>query len=101
MKSTQLPPVRVEAPIRAEIEAALREGESLSQFVKTAALEAARRRQAQAAFLARGRSSLAEAQRTGELYPVDALLDAMRERLAERVETTRRDAMGAPGPAPE
>lgn len=90
MKSTQLPPVRVEATIRAEIESALREGESLSEFVKTAALEAARRRKVQEAFLARGRSALAEAHRTGEFHPAEAVLDAMRDRLAQRVEALRR-----------
>jgi Arc/MetJ-type ribon-helix-helix transcriptional regulator len=86
MKTAQLPPVRVDPPVRAEIEAALREGESLSEFVKTAALEAARRRKAQDAFLARGRAALAQAQHSGEWHDADAVLDAMRDRLAQRLE---------------
>lgn len=89
MKSAQLPPVRVEESVRSEIEAALREGESLSEFVQKAALEAARRRKAQEEFLARGRASLAKAKRTGEFYPADQVLAEMRERLQARMRAQR------------
>ncbi|MEP7283041.1 MAG: YlcI/YnfO family protein [Rubrivivax sp.] len=85
MKSAQLPPVRVEPSVRQEIESALREGESLSEFVEAAALQAARRRMAQEEFLARGQASLAKAKATGEFYPVDRALDSMRERLDARI----------------
>ena len=44
MKTAQLPPVRVEPSVREEIESVLREGETLSQFVESAAVEAAQRR---------------------------------------------------------
>lgn len=90
MKTAQLPPVRVESSVREEIEAVLRQGESLSQFVETAAIEAARRRKAQAEFLARGRASLAQAKRTGEFYAADEALDAMRERLQTRMQALRK-----------
>lgn len=86
MKSAQLPPVRVEPSVRQEIESALKEGESLSEFVETAALTLARSRLAQEAFLARGREALANARRTGELYPLEAALDAMKARLERRME---------------
>lgn len=89
MKSAQLPPVRVEASVRQEIESALRAGESLSEFVETAALQAARRRHAQEAFLARGRASLAEASRTGEYHDADQVLAALQSRLEKRVQTLR------------
>lgn len=97
MKTAQLPPVRVEESVRSEIEAALRDGESLSQFVEKAALEAARRRKAQEEFLARGRASLAKAKRTGEFYPADQALADMRQRLATRMQAQRRDK-GKTGP---
>lgn len=90
MKTAQLPPVRVEESVRSEIEAVLREGESLSQFVEKAALEVARRRKAQEEFLARGRASLAKAKRTGEFYPADRVLAEMRERLQTRMRTQRK-----------
>jgi Arc/MetJ-type ribon-helix-helix transcriptional regulator len=90
MKTAQLPPVRVEESVRSEIEAALREGESLSEFVEKAALEAARRRKAQEEFLARGRASLAKAKRTGEFYSADQVLADMQERLQARMRAQRR-----------
>jgi Arc/MetJ-type ribon-helix-helix transcriptional regulator len=85
MKSAQLPPVRIETSIRREIEAALREGESLSEFVVSATLEAARRRQAQEAFLARGRASLDHALQTGEFYEVEPVVEELRQRLRARL----------------
>jgi hypothetical protein len=91
MKTAQLPPVRVEASVREEIEAVLRDGESLSEFVETSAVDAARRRKAQEAFLARGRASLAEAKRTGEFYAADKALEDMRERLQLRVQALRKN----------
>lgn len=92
MKTTQLPPVRVEPAVREEIESVLQEGESLSQFVEAAAVQAARRRKAQQAFLARGRESIARAKDSGELYSLNDALDRMRDRLDQRctLEAQRR-----------
>lgn len=90
MKTAQLPPVRVEPSVRDEIESVLREGESLSEFVATAAIQAARRRKAQQEFLARGRASLASAKRTGEFYAADEVLEDMRGRLQPRMQALRK-----------
>ncbi len=90
MKTAQLPPVRVEPTVREEIESVLLEGESLSQFVETATVLAARRRKAQQAFLARGRASLANAKEKGEFYPLHGVLDQMRARLDARMDEQRR-----------
>jgi Arc/MetJ-type ribon-helix-helix transcriptional regulator len=89
MKNTQLPPVRVEASVRQEIEAVLRAGESLSEFVEKAALEVARRRKVQDEYLARGRVPLANAKQTGEFYDADQMLTAMQARLDARVRLLR------------
>ena len=98
MKSAQLPPVRIETSTRHEIEAALREGESLSEFVLSATLEAARRRQAQQAFLARGRASLDQALQTGEFYEVEPVVEELRQRLRARLAGTLAAAeRAAPG----
>ncbi len=94
MKTAQLPPVRVEPSVRQEIESALREGESLSEFVEAAAVQAARQRKAQQAFLARGRASLAAAKRSGDFVDADTVLDAMEQRLKQRVDALRK----APAP---
>ena len=90
MKTAQLPPVRVEPAVREEIESVLQEGESLSQFVETAAVQAARRRKAQQAFLARGRASMARAKDSGEFHPLHGALDQMRSRLDRRIDEERR-----------
>jgi Arc/MetJ-type ribon-helix-helix transcriptional regulator len=90
MKTAQLPPVRVEPAVREEIESALRDGESLSEFLEAAALQAARRRKAQEAFVARGRASIAKAKRTGKLYPASEALDAMQARMEAKLEEHRR-----------
>jgi hypothetical protein len=90
MKSSRLPPIRVEPSVRSEIEAVLREGESLSQFVEAAAVQAARQRRVQEEFLARGRASLTEARRSGEFHPADEVLDGMRGRLQVRMQALRK-----------
>ena len=97
MKTAQLPPVRVEPAVREEIESALHEGESLSQFVEAAAVQAARRRKAQQAFLARGRASMAAAKRSGEFHPLNPALDQMQARLERRIDEERRARQSQPG----
>ena len=99
MKIAQLPPVRVTPAVREHIESVLHEGESLSQFVEKATLDAANRRKAQQEFIARGRASLAKARKTGELYAADDVLDAMRERLNARVAALKKDARTPQKPA--
>ncbi|MDH6170865.1 hypothetical protein M2282_006045 [Variovorax boronicumulans] len=81
MKTTQLPPVRVTAAVREQIEDVLLEGETLSHFVEQASIDAARRRKAQQDFVMRGRASLARALKTDESYAADEVLDAMKSRL--------------------
>ena len=92
MKTTQLPPVRITSAVREEVESALREGESLSEFVAASVLEAARRRKFRQAFLARGRASLAKAKSSrpsGGHIPIDQVLDEMQERLRVRMAPQR------------
>jgi hypothetical protein len=96
MKTAQLPPVRVEPAVREEIESVLQEGESLSQFVEAAAVQAARRRRAQQEFLARGRASVARASATGEFHPLPGALDEMQARLEQRMDDERRARASRP-----
>jgi hypothetical protein len=96
MKTAQLPPVRVTPAVREQIESVLHDGESLTQFVERAALDAARRRQAQQEFIARGRASLARARKTGELYAADDALQSMRDRLNARVAALKNDVRNGP-----
>lgn len=99
MKTAQLPPVRVAPAVREEIESALNEGETLSEFVETAALEAARRRKAQQDFLARGRASLARAKASGEFHPAEDVLAGMAQRLEKRLAQAAAKPAGKGKPA--
>lgn len=96
MKIAQLPPVRVTPAVREQIESVLHEGESLSQFVEKATVDAANRRKAQQEFIARGRASLAKARKTGELYAADDVLQAMRDRLNARVTVLKKESRTKP-----
>ena len=89
MKSAQLPPVRVTPAVRAQIESVLKDGETLSEFLETAAVQAAQRRKSQEEFVARGRASLEKAQRTGEFFPAQKVLDGMQARLHSAVKAAR------------
>lgn len=76
--------------MREEVVSVLHEGESLSQFIEAATVQAARRRKAQQEFVARGRASLAKAKATGEFYPLHGVLDQMRASLDVRMAEARR-----------
>jgi len=91
MKTAQLPPVRVEPSVREAIESVLRKGETLSQFVETAAVQAAQRRKSQQDFLEQGRASLKRAKKSGEYYSAKDALDAMQARLDARVATLAQE----------
>ncbi len=91
MKTAQRHPVLIKPDVLARIESVLQEGESRSQFVEKAALDAVNQRKAQQAFVGRGRASLANARKTGELYAADDVLKAMRDRLNLRTATLNVD----------
>ena len=84
MKSAVIPQVRVEPELRAELEAALHQGETLSEFVETSVRNAVAFRRAQAHFHARGQAAWEEFQRTGMSYSVDEVLDTLRQKTAAR-----------------
>lgn len=94
MKSAQLPPVRVEPSVREEIESVLRQGETLSQFVENAAVQAAQRRRSQQDFLERGRASLTRAKKSGQYYSAKDALDAMQARLDTRIADLAQERRG-------
>jgi head-tail adaptor len=91
MKTAQLPPVRIEPSVHAEIESVLRSGETLSQFVEDATVQAAQRGRSQQEFLEHGRESLKRAMKNGQYYPANDALDAMQARLDKRIGQVVRD----------
>jgi predicted transcriptional regulator len=88
MKSAVIPQVRVEPELRAELEAVLQEGETLSGFVEACVRNAVEFRRVQTRFHARGQAAWEHFQTTGESVSTDevvaklqAKLDAKRKRL--------------------
>lgn len=88
MRTATFPPIRVEPAIRAQTEAVLREGESLTQFIEDAVRKEVEWRAAQAAFVARAQAALDEHEERGG--PTLADVQArMRERATTGTERIR------------
>jgi hypothetical protein len=81
MKTAVIPQVRVEPELRAELDAVLRQGETLSEFVEASVRSAVEFRRVQAAFLARGEASWESFLRTGVATPADQVLDKLQAKL--------------------
>lgn len=83
MRSATFPPIRVEPEVRAEVEAVLREGESLTQFIEEAVVAAAAWRRVQAEFVARGEAAIERWKHEGGGRTVDAVMNDLQARLDE------------------
>ena len=81
MRSATFPPIRVEPEVRAEVEAVLREGESLTQFIEEAVVAAAAWRRAQAEFVTRGEAAIERWKQEGGGQSVDAVMADLQKRL--------------------
>lgn len=90
MKTSTLPPVRVDEEFRAIAESVLHEGESLTSFIETTVRRAVEHRRIQAAFEVRARESLAHYKRTGLSSSVDEVFDG----LEAKVKARRKQVLG-------
>jgi hypothetical protein len=81
MRSATFPPIRVEPEVRAEVEAVLREGESLTQFIEEAVVSAAAWRRVQADFVHRGEAAIERWKREGGGRTVDEVMAGLQGRL--------------------
>lgn len=81
MKSATIPSVRVEPNFRAEVEAVLADGETLSEFVEASIRAGVERRRVQVEFIARGLRSRDAARRTGEYVDADVVLGGLQRKL--------------------
>lgn len=77
MKTSTIPSLRVAPELRAAAESVLEGGETLSSFVEHSLRVQIERRQSQREFIARGLASRDEAQRTGEYFDADDMLDEL------------------------
>jgi len=94
MKTAAIPSVRVEPEFRAEVEAVLRDGETLSEFVEAALRAGVAQRRAQTAFIARGLRAGEQARQTGDYVDPDDLLT----RLQHKLDEARAAAVAVPKP---
>ena len=84
MKDAVIPQVRVEAELRASLDAVLRPGETLTDFVEVAVRNAVEYRRVQTAFASRCDASLAEYERTGVSIPAAQVIAKLESKLAKR-----------------
>jgi hypothetical protein len=90
MKSSLLPPLRVERRLRAQAERLLREDETLSSFILRAVQEQVRTREIEDEFIKRGLASRDRARRSGKYISAAKVIDSLRCRLlAQRSKTPR------------
>ena len=90
MKSSTLPPLRVSPQLRADVEAVLAPGESLSSFVHDAVARTIEYRKAQQEFVERGLASASKARRTGRYVSGGTALRTLRRQLARGQSTGNR-----------
>jgi hypothetical protein len=81
MKTSTIPPVRVQPALRQELEDALHEGETLAGFVESAVRDAVFKRKAQAEFLRRGIEAIERTKAAEDGVPVDEVLQNLQSRL--------------------
>lgn len=84
MKDAVIPQVRVEAELRASLDAVLRPGETLTDFVEVAVRNAVEYRRVQTDFASRCDASLAEYERTGVAIPAARVVAKLEAKLAKR-----------------
>jgi hypothetical protein len=88
MKTSTLPPLRVEPRLRSEAQRVLREGETLSSFIVDAVEERIRNRAMEEEFVRRGLASARKARRSGNYLPASDVVAHLRQRLANARKTT-------------
>ena len=81
MKTAVIPQIRVEPQVRAELEAVLEQGETLSEFVEATVRKAIAFRRVQAEFHARAQAASEAYHRTGVSAPVEQVLGRLQTRL--------------------
>ena len=81
MRSATFPPIRVEPEVRAKVEAVLREGESLTQFIEEAVVAAAAWRRVQSEFVTRGETAIERWKQEGGGHTVNEVMADLQARL--------------------
>lgn len=82
MKTATIPPVRVSAKFRAELDKSLEKGETLAALVEKAVGNEVMRRKFEAEFVRRGLAAIARTQKDKTGIPADAVIAKLEARLA-------------------
>lgn len=91
MRSATFPPIRVEPEVRAEVEAVLREGETLTQFIEEAVVAAAAWRRVQSEFVTRGEVAIERWKQEGGGHGVEEVMAGLQARLDDaKLRTAQR-----------
>ena len=93
-RSATLPPIRVAPETKASLEAVLREGESLTQFIENAVCREAEFRAEQNAAVARAKKALRNANKAVGLMTTEIFLAGMEQR-AKAAQQRLREAAAA------
>jgi hypothetical protein len=89
-RSATLPPIRVAPETKARLEAVLREGESLTQFIENAVCREAQFRTEQNAAIARAKKALRSADKGVGLTTVEDFLAGMEQRAKDAQQRIRK-----------
>jgi predicted transcriptional regulator len=89
MKTSTIPPIRVEPAFRQQVEQVLAHGETLSEFVENAIRDTVSKRQFQSDFVQRGLAAIDEVKRQGGGIPAEVVLANLQAKLvaAKRAKT--------------
>jgi hypothetical protein len=90
MKTAVIPQVRVEPELRAELEAVLKQGETLSEFVEASVRSAIEFRRVQIQFQERGETALQDYLRTGRSSAAGDVLDKLQAKLDAKRKQLRK-----------
>ncbi len=90
MKTATIPPVRVSAKFRAELDKSLEKGETLAALIEKAVSSELLRRKSQTEFVRRGLAAVARTQAAGDGIPADAVITKLEARLAAARQTLAR-----------
>lgn len=82
MKTATLPPVRIDAGFRRQVEQSLQDGESLTALVETALRHEIVRRTNQSEFVRLGLASIEKTTRAGNGIPAEAVIAKLEAKLA-------------------
>lgn len=100
VKTAVIPQVRVEPELRAELDAVLRPGETLTDFVETSVRRAIEFRRVEADFAARCEASLAVYERTNHSVPAEVVLAKLEAKVEARVKALQERTTAKPPSQP-